>query len=798
MSNALDLHSFSVSATRALNMSVAIMRRFSHRALTPEHLLLALVNQRDGNANKILQHFGLDLPALRSSLEQLLTDLRAPLPSDLAFETDGGREIPLAANLALALDRARIIADGYRLAWVGTDHLLAAIVLLDSGAGALLKRHDVTAPRIEEALRAINASAGRVGEGNTEIVVDLVAQVRGSREGSGAAWLEVIERPEPLRELVHLLLRRRRNSVTIVGEEGSGRRSLVAALAQLAARGELPPGIPASVWALQPSAFVGSIETSIEMALRVAAGAILLVPDIALFFGGSAFPGYSEAGQLLRGALTGGAPPRLIGTATPAAYAKYLEPEGWLGQAGAPLHLEPPSTTETVAILDAHRASLHRDYRVAIAREALPAAAQLARQYLPGALPSTALAALERACVLVQLAGSPTVALRPAGVTADPSVDANDVAVALGAMTGVPVGQLAGPERERLARMEEELHGRVIGQEEAISAISRAYRRARAGFRDAKRPVGSFLFLGPSGVGKTETARALAEFLFGSEDAIVRIDMSEYGEKHTVARLIGAPPGYVGYEAGGQLTEQVRRKPSSVVLFDEIEKAHPDVYNLFLQVLDDGRLTDGKGRRVDFRNTMIIMTSNLGTEFILGEGLARDGAPLVDETRDQIEDVLRGHFRPEFLNRIDKVVIFTPLSREQLARVLELQLERVRAMAATAGLTIEVTAGAKDWLLAQNDEPEFGARPLRRIVQDHLLDALVDGLTGGRFARGDTIRTDAPSGGRLQLDVVNRGGEAAVDGTGAGSGLGETATGPEGDLRAAASGPARHDAAAGS
>lgn len=798
MSNALDLHSFSVSATRALNMSVAIMRRFSHRALTTEHLVLALVNQSDGNANKILQHFGLDLPALRSSLEQLLTDLRAPLPSDVAFEADGGREIPLTAGLALALDRARIVADGYRLAWVGTDHLLASAVLLDSPAGALLKRHEVTAPRIEQALRAINASAGRVGEGNTEIVVDLVALARGAREGSGVAWIEVVERQEPLRELVHVLLQRRRNSVTILGEEGTGRRSLVAALAQLGARGELPRGLPAAVWALQPAAFVGNIEASIEMALRVAAGAILLVPDLPLFFGASAFPGYSEAGQLIRGALTSGAAPRLIGTATPAAYAKYLEQESWLQLAGAPLNLEPPSATETVAILDAHRASLQRDYRVSVAADASLAAAQLARQFLPGALPSTAMAALERACVLVQLAGSPTLSLRPAGVTADPTVDANDVAAAVGAMTGVPVGQLAGPERERLARMEEELHGRVIGQDEAIAAISRAYRRARAGFRDAKRPVGSFLFLGPSGVGKTETARALAEFLFGSEDAIVRIDMSEYGEKHTVARLIGAPPGYVGYEAGGQLTEQVRRKPSSVVLFDEIEKAHPDVYNLFLQVLDDGRLTDGKGRRIDFRNTTIVMTSNLGTEFILGEGMTHAGAPLEAGTRDQIEEVLRGHFRPEFLNRIDKVVIFTPLSRDQLGLVLELQLARVRAMATGAGLAVEVTAAAKDWLLTQNDEPEFGARPLRRIVQDHLLDALVDGLTDGHFKRGDTIKVDAPPSGPLRFDVVRQGAGDIVDLPGDDGPLGELKSGAEDDLRAAATGPARGESAASS
>jgi len=321
----------------------------------------------------------------------------------------------------------------------------------------------------------------------------------------------------------------------------------------------------------------------------------------------------------------------------------------------------------------------------------------------------------------------------------------------VGAMSGVPVGQMVGPERERLARMEGELHERVIGQDEAIAAISRAYRRARAGFRDVKRPIGSFLFLGSSGVGKTETARALAEFLFGTEEAMVRIDMSEYMEKHTVARLVGAPPGYVGYEEGGQLTEAVRRKPSSVVLFDEVEKGHPDVYNLFLQMLDDGWLTDSRGRRVDFRNTIIIMTSNLGTEYILGEGTEHAGDDLDAATREQIEDVLRAHFRPEFLNRIDKVVIFTPLSREELGKVLDLQLTRVHGMAANAGFRLDITPGAREWLLDQNNQPEFGARPIRRIVQDFVQDALVDGLTENRFGAGDTVRAVAPPAGGKAL-----------------------------------------------
>jgi len=744
----LDLHTFSVSAIRALNMAVAIARRYNTRALGSEALLLALLNQGDGNANKILLHFGVDIFALRGAVEGYLALPSIAPPSDLAFEADGGRNVPLAANLALILDRARIIADGYRLAWVGTDHLLAALAVVDGPANTILKRFNVTPQQIDEALVQINGGkVNAVGEGNSTIVADLVAAARTS------TWPRVTERAAPLRELVNILLQRRRNSAIVVGEPGAGRRSLVSALAQLAARGQLPAGLGNGIWALQPAAMLGNPEANIEMALRVADGGILLIPDLPLFFGGSAFPGYAEAGQAIRLAL-GDRRLRLIGTASHQGFNKWLDGDGTLADATVPLRFEPPSVAETVPILELHRPTFEREYNLTFTPDALATASALAKQYLPGALPSTALAAIERACVLVQLAGSGAPELRTAGIAPDPTVDAGDLAAAIGAMSGVPVGQMVGPERERLARMEEELHGRVIGQDEALGAISRAYRRSRAGFRDIKRPIGSFLFLGPSGVGKTETARALAEFLFGTEEAMVRIDMSEYGEKHTVARLVGAPPGYVGYDEGGQLTEQVRRKPSSVVLFDEVEKGHPDVYNLFLQVLDDGWLTDGKGRRIDFRNTIIIMTSNLGTEYILAEGTMHAGAPLPEETREQIDDVLRSHFRPEFLNRIDKIVTFTPLSREQLGKVLDLALGRVHAMAAAAGLRLELTDAAQEWLLDQNTQPEFGARPIRRIVQDFVQDAIVDGLTDGAFAPGDALRADAPDAGGSALVFV--------------------------------------------
>ena len=750
----LDLHTFSVSAIRALNMGVVIARRSGGKSLGSEHLLLALLNQSDGNANKILLHFGIDIFAVRAAADSYLKLPSIAPPSSLYFAADGNEKVQLSSNLVQVLDRARVIADNYRLAWVGTDHLLAALVEIDGPAAAILRRYNMTTTQVSEALQQINGGVGGAsGDANTSIVVNLVDAIK------RPDWPRVVERTTPLRELVNILLQRRRNNALVVGEPGSGRRSLVAALAQLAARDQLPESLGKNIWALQSAALLGNPETNIEMALRVAHGGILLVPDLPLFFGGSAFPGYAEAGMAIRAALSDRRL-RLIGTTTTQGFNKHLEADATISEGAVVLRYEQPSVAETPAILALHQKSFEEEYSVTFDGDALTSAAALAKQYLPGALPATALATLERACVLVQLAGSAHADLRPAGVEPDPTVDRADVAAAVGAMSGVPVGQMVGPERERLARMEDELHARVIGQVEAIAAISRAYRRARAGFRDVKRPIGSFLFLGPSGVGKTETARALAEFLFGSEESMVRIDMSEYMEKHTVARLVGAPPGYVGYEEGGQLTEAVRRKPSSVVLFDEVEKGHPDVYNLFLQMLDDGWLTDSRGRRVDFRNTIIIMTSNLGTEYILSEGMEHAGDPLSEETRGQIEDVLRGHFRPEFLNRIDKVVIFTPLSREELGKVMDLQLKRVHGMAANAGFAIEITPGAKEWLLDQNDQPEFGARPIRRIVQDFVQDALVDGLTNGEFGPGDTVRAEAPAIGGKALALSKVAGAA--------------------------------------
>ena len=399
-----------------------------------------------------------------------------------------------------------------------------------------------------------------------------------------------------------------------------------------------------------------------------------------------------------------------------------------------------PTIDETVAILGVHRSRLEQDYGFKIVDNALPAAATLAKRYVAGAtLPASALAALHRAGALLKLAGQSSVAFRP-DLQPDSELDADDVAVAVSAMTGIPVSKLGVDERARYAHMVEALHQRIIGQDDAVLAVSRAVKIARVGLKDPKRPIGSFLFLGPTGVGKTELAKALAEFMFGSEDAMVVLDMSEYQQDHTVNRLIGAPPGYVGYEGGGQLTDKVRQRPSTVVLFDEVEKAHPRILDILLQIMEEGRLTDSQGRIASFSETVIILTSNMGSEYL-------DQPVMTDEMRDLVMAVVRSTMRPEFLNRLDEVIMFLPLTPEQLRQILDLLLKKEVKMLAAQGVTLEISEAAIVWMLAQNDHPEWGARPLRRILQKNLREPLADWILNTAPPKGAKVAVDAGESG---------------------------------------------------
>ncbi|HEX2517101.1 MAG TPA: ATP-dependent Clp protease ATP-binding subunit, partial [Chloroflexota bacterium] len=578
------------------------------------------------------------------------------------------------------------------------------------------------------------SSDGRDGSDGSGAVFDLVAAVREGR------LPPVAERPALLQGLANLLVQPR-TSVVLLGENGVGRRSLVQALAQSLARQPLPD-LPPALYAVSPAALLDGPELVIRQAIEQARGAFLAIPDLHQFFGAAPLTGFAEAGVALRQALLEGTL-RLVGTSTPPLYTRHLEPDPALRDHLRPLTVPPTDEAETMAALEAAQPVLERDNGVTIAAGALKAAYTLSRQYLPEPQPSAAIGLLRRACALVRLShtaflSAPPPAPAPPPPGPDAQVDAGDVAQALHQQTGIPIGQIAGQEQDRLARMEEILHQRIVGQDAAISALARSVRRARAGLKDPKRPIGSFLFLGPSGVGKTESALALAEFLFGTEDAVITLNMSEYMEKHNVARLIGAPPGYVGYDEGGQLTERVRQRPYAVVLVDEVEKAHPDVYDLFLQVLDQGQLQDSRGRSVSFRNTVVVMTSNLGTR-----GLAfPEELPPGEDPKGAVLAAVRDHFRPEFLNRLDGVIVFDPLDRPALRQILDLMLGKIIRQLSEQGITLDVTPAAREWLVDQHHEPAYGARPLNRILQTYVKDEVSERLINGRLLPGQRITVD--------------------------------------------------------
>jgi ATP-dependent Clp protease ATP-binding subunit ClpC len=526
--------------------------------------------------------------------------------------------------------------------------------------------------------------------------------------------------------------------VILLGPAGVGKRSLVHGLALLMAEGKGPIGLSKLVQ-VGEAALLDDAAAAVQAGLRQAAGGILFLPNIHRFFGGVVRADFPKAARFVQKALIDGGAV-IVGTAVESDFTERMAGEAALAEHLHLVRVPEPDERETAAILAVHKPRLEADYGIQIADDVLPATARMARRYLTASpLPASAVQLLHRTCALVRMDREAHQAFRPAG-SGDGRLDAEDVTLALSLMTGIPTSNLGADERSRYAAMVEHLHQRIIGQEEAVLAVSRAVKTARVGLKDPNRPIGSFLFLGPTGVGKTELAKALAEFMFGSEDAMVVLDMSEYQQEHAVSRLVGAPPGYVGYEGGGQLTERVRQRPYTVVLFDEVEKAHPRVLDVLLQMMEEGRLTDGQGRVVSFAETVIILTSNLAADIL-------ETTELSDARRELALLRVKEFFRPEFLNRLDEIVLFLPLTGEQLGQILGLMLKKEARLLEARGLRLEVSDAAKAWLLAQNDHPEWGARPLRRIIQRYLREPLADRLLAADPPSGATVAIDAGDAG---------------------------------------------------
>ncbi len=699
------------------------------KLLTPQLLLRVFLEEKESVANKILRQLGnqrgFDWQDLTQRVEMMARHAKGR-DANFDFTDDFGQDVPLAEETLVVLDEALTIAQARDELKVSSGHALAALAQQNVTTYAVLQRIGVTSA-------AVIALLGEVVQDGTPIIHDLIQE---AQEGRAQP---VYQRKNLLHEALNLMALAQNRHIILVGPEGAGKRTLGHSLAQILAEKTSPVAFRSFV-ILNETALLENPLAALRAGLRRASAGVLFVPGIDRFFGDrlrAIFP--EQVNRELHKALLGNEQ-LVIGTATNAAY-ETLSRERIIRQQTNRLDIPPATREEAVAMLGFHVQRLEQEYEIVVKNEALDTAVTLADRYIKTiTLPASAVQLIDRASALVSMATQEHDAILPE-VPADGRLDSEDVMIAASAMTKIPLTKLSQDEQSRYANMVERLHQRIIGQDEAVQAISRAVKTARVGLRDPKRPIGSFLFLGPSGVGKTELAKALADFMFDSEEAMITLDMSEYQEEASVNRLIGAPPGYVGYEEGGQLTDYVRQNPHTVVLFDEVEKANARVLDVLLQVMEEGRLTDGQGRMTYFSETVIIMTSNLGARHLL--------TPVIGQReRELVLSAVHSFFRPEFLNRLDEIILFHQLTPEQLAQILELMLKREYRLAREQGIELTLTEPARQWLLAQNDQPEFGARPLRRIIARYLREPLADFLlTQKRDDKSLAIVVDAGGSG---------------------------------------------------
>ena len=805
---------FTERARKVLTLAQEEAQRFNHNYIGTEHLLLGLVREGDGVAAKVLANMGVELNKVRSAVEFIIGRGDRVVVGEIGL-TPRAKKV-----IELAVDEARRLNHHY----IGTEHLLLGLVREGEGiAAGVLESLGVSLDKVRAQVIHVLSQSSSYSQHETkqqtrtptidQMGIDLTAAARNGKLDP------VIGRQREIERVVQILSRRTKNNPALIGEPGVGKTAIVEGLAQRIINGDVPETLLGKrLLTLDIGSLVagtkyrGEFEERLKKIIeeiKTAGNCVLFIDELHTLVGAGAAEGAVDAANILKPSLSRGEL-QTIGATTLDEYRKYIERDPALERRFQPVQVDEPSVDETIEILRGIKDRYEAHHRLEITEEALKAAAQLASRYIADRfMPDKAIDLIDEASSRVRLQKATTPpslkeavrgleavqrekesaisgqqyelaaelrdrevklrekidkleeGIKETEVAERPRVTAEHIAEVVAMWTGIPVVRIAMEESQRLLQMEQALHKRVVGQEEAVVTIARAVRRSRAGLKDPRRPIGSFIFLGPTGVGKTLLARALAEFLFGSEDNLIKIDMSEFMERHSVARLVGAPPGYVGYEEGGQLTEAVRRKSYSVVLLDEIEKAHPEVFNMLLQIMEDGRLSDAKGRKVDFRNTILLMTSNVGSDLLkrettLGFSHKMDEVKTAEDSYQKLKDKvlteLKKTFRPEFLNRIDGVVVFRQLNREQIRSIVDLELSRVRKQLGEQQVKLDISDEVKDFLAAKGYDPAFGARPLRRVIQNMIEDPLAESMLEGKYNPGDTVVV-AISDDKLDLRV---------------------------------------------
>ncbi len=817
----MRLDRFTERAQDAAQRAVEIMTRYGHTQVDIEHILLALLEQPEGVISQLMEQLGVEIEQVIQRLDDVLKDS----PKAGIYGGGGVGQVFITPRVKRVLDLANDEANRLKDDFISTEHLFLAIASeRNTPAARILFESGVTKARIYDAVKEVRGGQ-RVTDRRAETRYRLLEKY--SRDLTMMARElkldPVIGRDEEILRVIQILSRRTKSNPVLIGEAGVGKTAIVEGLAQKIAIDDVPEILKGKrVTQLDLAAMVAGsrfrgefeerLKGAIEEIQRAEGEIILFIDELHNVVGAGAGMGAMDASNMMKPALARGEL-QCIGATTLDEYRQYIERDSALERRFAPVFVDEPTVEETIEMLKGLRDRYEAHHKVRISDAAIIAAARLSHRYVTDRhLPDKAIDLMDEAAAKLRVAlytlppelkskqmelqrlqteidSASTVEdykraaeLKTERINLhaefnlerevwqqehqlDETIEEEDIAEVVASWTGIPLAQMMETEAEKLLRMEDGLGQRVIGQDEALEAISDAIRRARSGLKDPRRPIGSFIFLGSSGVGKTELAKVLAWFLFDDEDALLRIDMSEYREHHTVSRLFGAPPGYIGYEQGGQLTEAIRRRPYSVVLFDEIEKAHPDVWNALLQILDDGRLTDGQGRVVDFRNTVVIMTSNVGTEFAnqarkIGFEQAVASIEGNGESQREIKKALEKTFRPEFINRVDEIVIFNNLSVEAVERIVDLQMQEVAERLADQGLSVELTESARSWLAKEGFDPQFGARPLRRALQRHIESPLSVELLRGKFKSGDLVVVDAGKNGLVFERRPDQGGVA--------------------------------------